>query len=79
MPVMDGWQMLEKVRENPETAHIPTIALTAHADGLDQEQALAKGFDGIIVKPFRIDTLISEIQRCLVLSASTRANTPVKL
>jgi CheY-like chemotaxis protein len=79
MPVMDGWEMLEKVRENPATAHIPTIALTAHAAGLDQEQALTEGFDGVIVKPFRIDTLIMEIQRCLVQSASIRVSTPANL
>ncbi len=68
MPVMDGWEMLEKIRENPAITHIPTIALTAHAAGLDQDQAIAKGFDGFIVKPFRIDSLISDIQRFLTLA-----------
>lgn len=72
MPVMDGWEMLEKIRANPATARIPVIALTAHAAGVDQREALAKGFDGFIVKPFRIDAMIADIQRCLTHAEQVR-------
>lgn len=65
MPVMNGWEMLENVRANPDTAHIPVIALTAHAMDEDKKQAMEAGFDGYITKPFWLHTFWEEINRCL--------------
>jgi CheY-like chemotaxis protein len=65
MPVMDGWTMHARLRENPEYANIPVIALTAHAMASDKHRVLESGFDGYISKPFRIMTLISDIKQCL--------------
>ncbi|NDJ33666.1 MAG: response regulator [Chloroflexi bacterium] len=65
MPVMDGWEMLEQVRANPRLANLIVIALTAHAMDGDRERALQAGFDGYITKPFRIDTLLAAITKCL--------------
>jgi CheY-like chemotaxis protein len=65
MPNMDGWAMLKKVRNNPAVAHIPVIAVTAHAMQGDEERALAAGFDGYISKPYRLATFLNEVQKCL--------------
>jgi CheY-like chemotaxis protein len=65
MPVMDGWETLEKIRENPLVSRLPVIAVTAHAMDGDREKALAAGFDGYIAKPFRINTFLYQIQECL--------------
>ena len=65
MPNMNGWQMLTELRANPQTQHIPVIALTAHARREDREQALAYGFDGYISKPISIKTFIPEVQAVL--------------
>lgn len=65
MPQMDGWQTLEKIRENPALAHLPVIAVTAHVMEGDRETALAAGFDGYIAKPFRINTFLSHIHQSL--------------
>src|SRR5262249_39063588 len=65
MPVMDGWEMIEKLRANPVIKHLPVIALTAHAMEGDQERVKAAGFDSYIAKPFRINTLLGLIQSCL--------------
>ena len=65
MPNMDGWDMLKKVRDNPAIAHIPVIAVTAHAMQGDEERALAAGFDGYISKPYRLATFLYEVQKCL--------------
>lgn len=65
MPTMDGWEMFEHVRANADLADMPVIALTAHAMAGDRERVLEVGFNGYISKPFRINTFLEEIQRCL--------------
>jgi CheY-like chemotaxis protein len=65
MPTMDGWEMLAAVKSDPTRAHIPVIALTAHAMPEDVERVKAAGFDGYIPKPLRIATFLLEIQTCL--------------
>lgn len=69
MPEMDGWEMLRRVRETPGLAQITVIALTAHAMAGDREKALQAGFNGYIAKPFRIDSFLEEIRRCLADAA----------
>lgn len=65
MPIMDGWEMFKLMRANPVTAHIPVIALTAHAMTGDRERVYEAGFDGYIAKPFRIGTFMNELMQCL--------------
>ncbi len=65
MPEMDGWEMFEKVRSIPHLLTVPVIALTAHAMAGDKERVMEAGFDGYIPKPFRINTLLEDIQSCL--------------
>lgn len=65
MPEMDGWQMFEKARSIDNLADVPIIALTAHAMAGDKDRVLEAGFDGYIPKPFRINTFMDEINRCL--------------
>ena len=79
MPVMDGWEMLAKVRANPVIAHLPVIALTAHAMDGDRDRTLEAGFDGYIAKPFRINTLLNTIQTSLdnILAASQSAGASI--
>ena len=63
MPNMDGWQMLNRVREQKRTRPIPVIALTAHAMAQDRERVFAHGFNGYITKPFLLVTLLDEMKR----------------
>jgi CheY-like chemotaxis protein len=65
MPQMDGWEMLRHIRDNPKTAALPVIAVTAHAMEGDKERVLAAGFDGYIRKPFDVLTLLDEIKKSL--------------
>jgi CheY-like chemotaxis protein len=54
MPEMDGWNATREIRERDDRLgiHVPIFALTAHAMNHAQEQCLALGMDGVIVKPF---------------------------
>ena len=54
LPGMDGLAVTKKLKENPETSHIPVVALTAHAMKGDEERMLSHGCAGYIAKP--IDT-----------------------
>jgi CheY-like chemotaxis protein len=57
MPRVDGWQVLKRLRSNPATQQIPTVACSAHAMPGDRERALAAGFDGYVTKPYRPEEL----------------------
>ena len=43
LPVLDGWEATRRVKANPQTSHIPVIALTAHAMTGDRDKAMEAG------------------------------------
>ncbi len=52
MPRMDGWQVLAAIKEDPRTADIPVIMLTARALEADQIRGWSGGAADYITKPF---------------------------
>jgi len=62
MPDIDGWDMINYIKSTQRTAHIPVIAVTAHAMVGDRERILAAGFDKYISKPFSTRTFIDDIK-----------------
>jgi CheY-like chemotaxis protein len=65
MPVMDGWGMLQALKQNEELRSIPVIALTAHAMRGDAERALKAGFHNYLTKPLTVDTFIQDLVNLL--------------
>lgn len=63
MPYLDGYQATRLIRQNPDLAHLPIIALTAGAFKTLEENALDAGMDGFIAKPFNVPELMAMIQR----------------
>ena len=61
MPVMDGWEMLYEIKQNPLTEHIPVIALTAHALSGIKAQTLQAGFVDHIAKPLNPHKFIEQV------------------
>lgn len=59
MPVMDGYEAMKHIRNNPEINHIPIIALTAKAMKLDKEKCIEAGASDYISKPINIEKLFS--------------------
>jgi CheY-like chemotaxis protein len=61
MPGMDGFELTRHVRQDPRTAHIPVIMITA-ADDRHREAANAAGVSVLLGKPYREDELIARIR-----------------
>jgi signal transduction histidine kinase/ligand-binding sensor domain-containing protein/DNA-binding response OmpR family regulator len=57
MPVMDGLELTEHIKQDLNTSHIPVILLTAKTDELDHTQGYLKGADAYITKPFNAHNL----------------------
>ncbi len=68
MPVMDGWGMLSRMQVERATAGIPIIVVTAHLLPDERESVSQAGGSGYVLKPFRAEDLLGEIER--VLNAS---------
>jgi len=61
MPRLNGYQLCEKIKTNPDTKDIPVILLAGAFEPLDEELAKNVGADDYIVKPFESQELISKI------------------
>ncbi len=62
MPVMDGYEATEKIKNDSELANIPIIAVSASVLDFNDEDSL---FDGYLNKPFQIRDLEKEMARFL--------------
>jgi len=65
MPIMDGLEMLEALRKNPECKGCAVIMLTARSQRQDIVQAKTCGIEDYIVKPFNLSELIEKIENVL--------------
>jgi signal transduction histidine kinase len=67
MPEMDGYQLIQRIRQLPpqQGGNIPAIALTAHAGEANQQQASQAGFQGHLAKPLDPEALVNEIKNLL--------------
>lgn len=65
MPVMDGIELCSKIKEYPDTAHIPVFLLTAKTNFENQREGLEAGADDYITKPFSIEVLRLKITKLL--------------
>ena len=65
LPVMDGWTATRTLKEDPATAGIPVIALTAHAMSGDEDKARAAGCDDFDTKPVELKRLLGKIEALL--------------
>lgn len=65
MPQMDGIEVCDRMREDPELSHIPIIFLTARSDEKTEIEGLNKGADDFITKPISTSKLVSRIKAVL--------------
>ena len=62
MPIKDGFECSQEIRENKRTFHIPVIFLTAKAEDADRLKSLQIGVDDYIMKPFNPELLKEKVK-----------------
>ena len=65
MPVMDGYEATQQLKNNPNTQQIPIIALTASVGLGKKSKIMTYGFDGYLSKPLKMPALFSELSHYL--------------
>lgn len=70
LPGMDGWTVLERVRD---IADLPVLLLTAHGQESDKVRGLRAGADDYLTKPFANNELLARVEALLRRSAGSRA------
>lgn len=61
MPEMDGWETLVELRANPNTAHIPVVAITAYHSETVEEDTQRVGFDAYFPKPLSPSSFVDSL------------------
>jgi two-component system sensor histidine kinase/response regulator len=62
MPEMNGFEVLEQLRLDPETQHLPVIMLTGISERSKIQSALDLGTGYYIIKPFEVSDLIGKVR-----------------
>lgn len=73
MPVMDGFEMLNKLKADPETKSIPVVMLTAEAGRENVLKIARLGVRDYLVKPFKEELVVERVGRIIDLKAKNEA------
>lgn len=65
LPTKDGWQTTAEIRADTSVAHIPIIALTAHAMSAHRDKAMEAGCNDYETKPIDFERLLPKIEALL--------------
>ena len=65
LPGVDGYKVIQRLREHPKCMHIPIIMISAYSSLVDKVRAYELGVDSYITKPFSTDELMAHIRRQL--------------
>ena len=63
MPRLDGWETATRLRDDPETAGIKVVLLSARAQEADMQRGERIGVDAYLTKPFDPDELLDVVAR----------------
>lgn len=63
LPGKDGWELLQTIRNNPDTRDLPCIAITAYHTSKTRQEALSAGFTGYFSKPLNAKAFAQELVR----------------
>ena len=73
MPGLDGWEVCKRLRQEPSTAALPILMLTAKAEESDRVLGLELGADDYLTKPFSVRELAARVKALLRRAEATAA------
>ncbi len=62
MPVMDGYEVLEKIRAHGKLSGMPVVAVTAAVGPAEKSKLLDEGFDEVFLKPLKVPEIVKIIE-----------------
>ncbi len=65
MPGMNGYEVVKRLREGPQTKEVAILVLTGRGQPVDQEASLKAGADDYLSKPVQVQTLLEHIESLL--------------
>jgi DNA-binding NarL/FixJ family response regulator len=65
MPEMDGYTLVQHIRNDPRTSWIPVLFLSAKGQSQDRIKGLSTGADAYMVKPFEPEELVAQVESSL--------------
>jgi DNA-binding response OmpR family regulator len=65
MPAINGYEVCQRIRQNPALADLKIIMLTAKGRELDMAKGLALGADAYVTKPFATKQLLEQVQKLI--------------
>lgn len=65
LPGADGWTLLNAIRNNPTTAHLPCVAITAYHSAEVAFKALEAGFQAYFPKPLETSSFVRNLEHIL--------------
>jgi len=68
LPGISGFQVLKILREDPLTARIPVLAISANAMPRDIEKGLEAGFLRYLTKPIKVNEFLVALEQALALA-----------
>jgi len=76
MPIMTGYEVVERLRGGSTWRRVPLVAVSAFSMPGDREAALTAGFDAYHSKPIAPETFVQDIERLLPPAARTGGSSP---
>jgi Response regulator containing a CheY-like receiver domain and an HD-GYP domain len=70
LPKMNGLELLQRIKINPETQNIKIVAVTGHSDPESKEQFLKAGCYAVLAKPINFGDFGSQIENFLTIAES---------
>lgn len=72
MPEMDGYEVCQRLKENPDTAEIPVIFLSISDEVIDKVAAFRAGGSDYVTKPFQAEEVLARVENLLKISRLQR-------
>lgn len=76
MPKMSGVEVIQRIKDDPETRQIPVLAVTAYVWDSLAQSAGQVGCDGFVGKPFNAKHLLREVARHLAMPSERAVSAP---